>query len=263
MRTLRFFFQAFRTRKVPTRALLRRVRLYRNRTIRIDVVVCGCRVNPPLKRASPIRQTVGIAVHLVTAVPFYFEVLGELKRARGKRRAQANSGQCEARMLYLRRCGIVAPVPAPLAHTVDISRLASRRHPYVCAAVTNHTNCNAVKQMAKISSATMISNPAMVIPWREFSTNGKDNLGPTSGMCPGSQMSRLPANQLKPPRASPDFQSNLSTVSRRPAWPREAAKNDLSGNAGNAFACIPAEPAPRFPHRREFQSKIVDRSSDI
>jgi hypothetical protein len=164
------------------------------------------------------------------------------------------------RMPYPRRCGTVAPVPAPLARTFDISRLARRS--YVCAAVTNHTNCSAVKHMAKISSATMISNPAMVFPWRQFSTNAKDNLGPTIGMCPGSQKSRLPANQLKPPRASPDFQSNLATVSRRPVWLPEGAKNDLSGNAGNAFACIPAAPAPRFPHRRECRSKIVDRFSD-
>jgi hypothetical protein len=106
------------------------------------------------------------------------------------------------RVLYPRHCGIVAPVPAPLARTFDISRLASRRRSYVCATATNHTNCNAVKQMAKISSATMISNPAMVFPWRQFSTDGKDNLGPTIGMCPGSQTGRLPANQLSQAAAS-------------------------------------------------------------
>jgi hypothetical protein len=71
-------------------------------------------------------------------------------------------------MLCPRQCEIVAPVPAPHARTADISRLASRRRSYACAAVTNHTNCNAVKQRAKTSNATMILNPAMVLPWRQF-----------------------------------------------------------------------------------------------
>jgi hypothetical protein len=100
------------------------------------------------------------------------------------------------RMLCPWHCGIVAPVPALLARTADISRLASTRRSYVCVAVTNHTNCNAVKQMAKISSATMTSNPAMVFPWRQFSTDGNDNFRPTIWMCPGSQIGRLSANQL-------------------------------------------------------------------
>jgi hypothetical protein len=39
-------------------------------------------------------------------------------------------------MLYSRHCGIVAPVPAPLARTFDISRLASRRRSYICATAT-------------------------------------------------------------------------------------------------------------------------------
>jgi hypothetical protein len=169
-------------------------------------------------------------------------------------------------MLCPRQCEIVAPVPAPHARTADISRLASRRRSYACAAVMNHTNCNAVKQRAKTSNATMISNPAMVLPRKAIFQWNENNLRPAIGMCPGSEMvERLQAShqetQAKP--ASSDFQSNLSTVSRRPASLPEGAKNDLSDNADNAFACIPAAPAPRSPHRRECRSKIVCRFSDI
>ena len=162
--TLRLMFPSLQNAKSSHSRLFRRVWIYRNQTVRIDVVVCGCRVNPPLKRASPIRQTVGIAVPLGSGGPFLIYVLWQLKSARGERRDQAGSERYGARMLCPRQCEIVAPVPAPHARTADISRLASRRRSYACAAVTNHTNCNAVKQRAKTSNATMISNPAMVLP---------------------------------------------------------------------------------------------------
>jgi hypothetical protein len=76
-------------------------------------------------------------------------------------------------MLCPRQCEIVAPVPAPHARTADISCLVSRPRSYACAAVTNHTNCNAVKQRAKTSNATMISNQAMVLPGRQFFSGEK------------------------------------------------------------------------------------------
>jgi hypothetical protein len=163
-------------------------------------------------------------------------------------------------MLCPKHCGIVAPVPAPHARTADISRLASWRRSYVCAAVTNHTNCNAVKQRAKIVSAT-------IRPWCFLGDKvlPKENITSDlqSDLCPGSQNGRLQTSyqEAQAPRASPDFQSNLSTGLPRPTWLPEAAKNDLNGNAGNAFVCIPAAPAPRFPHRRECRSKIVGRFS--